>query len=157
LSPGFLLGIGAFYIRAQGIKLKLRVLIFLILFPTCAAFAKAEHSCLSRHIREAMTLNETRKPEYSKLSAGASESISNALISFEKELIVGSYVADVVAYPFQAAGIPIACDEFISMSETPALSSSFATGAPNLDSFPTSRYQKNEIRIRTSSSQRRLF
>jgi hypothetical protein len=97
---------------------------------------------LSRHIREAMDLNETRKPEYSKLSAGASEVISDSLISFEKDIQVGSFVADVVAYPFQAAGIPLACAEYISMAETPAFSTSFAAGAPNLDLFQPADIKK---------------
>jgi len=88
-----------------------------------------------RHIEDAMKLNEERKPLYAALSNGESVKVSEALIQFEKNLVWQSKFGDLVSYPFQAAGIPILCSDYISMEKTPAFANQFAQGAPSPQNF----------------------
>jgi hypothetical protein len=75
--------------------------------------------CLSEHIRDAIVLNKERKPLYMKLSNGKSKVVSDKLIWLERKLSMAVPFADAWAAPYQAAGIPVLCQEFISMSEAP--------------------------------------
>lgn len=110
------------------------VLIF-TLFLCSAPAIGAEHFCMVRHIEDAMRLNEERKPLYAALSNGESVKVSEALIQFEKNLIWQSKFGDLVSYPFQAAGIPILCSDYISMEKTPAFANQFAQGVPQAQDF----------------------
>lgn len=87
------------------------------------------------HVHEAMILNEARKPLYAKLTDGRSLQVSEALIAYEEKLILKARFADLVALPFQWAGIPIVCEDYISMKQTPEFKSQFASGVPSLQSF----------------------
>jgi hypothetical protein len=88
-----------------------------------------------RHVQEALTLNQERQPHYSAITGGKSIPVSKALIQFEKTLITQSRFADFIARPYQWAGIPIACVEYISMSETPQFRTHYLEGPPNLMDF----------------------
>ena len=44
---------------------------------------RAEENCFRHHLQNAIVLNESRRPLYSALTNGASESISDRLILFE--------------------------------------------------------------------------
>lgn len=111
------------------------LLILFLSLLTCSAFAKAEHSCFNRHLTEASALNAQRKFLYSELSGGQSIAVSDALITFEKDLLRQANLVDIVAYPYQVAGIPIVCEDFVSMANTPAFKPRFAQGAPSLEQF----------------------
>jgi hypothetical protein len=91
--------------------------------------------CLSQHIREAMDLNQVRKPLYSKLSNGKSKIVSDKLIWMERKLIVAVPFADAWAAPYQAAGIPILCQDFVSMSETPKFLARNPDGKDSLHNY----------------------
>jgi hypothetical protein len=114
--------------------MRLLALIFIPLL-TCSAFAKAEHFCMSRHIHEAMLLNQERKPQYAALTGGKSIPVSETLMDYEKALIIQSRLADLVALPFQWTGSSIMCAEFVSMSETPPFRTHYEVGAPNIMNF----------------------
>jgi hypothetical protein len=78
--------------------------------------------CFRDHLREAISMNRARKPFYDRLSNGASLEISSRLIAGEKLAKFGSYLIynfDEEAKEFQARGLNIVCDEFVSMSLTP--------------------------------------
>jgi hypothetical protein len=87
------------------------------------------------HIEDAMILNQARAPIYNRLSNGDSAVVSAAMISFEKGLLRTASIADAAAFPFQVAGIPILCLDYIHMSETPPFHNSFAQGAPKMSQF----------------------
>lgn len=87
------------------------------------------------HIDDAMILNQARAPVYNRLSNGDSAVVSAAMISFEKGLLRSASIADAAAYPLQVSGIPILCVDYIHMSETPPLRTSFAQGAPKMSQF----------------------
>ncbi|WP_413290310.1 hypothetical protein [Bdellovibrio sp. HCB337] len=88
-----------------------------------------------RHVHEAMILNEARKPLYAELTDGRSLAISEALISYEKDLLLKSRIADITARPFQWAGVPIVCEDYISINATPQFKAHYPSGAPLLQNF----------------------
>ncbi len=75
--------------------------------------------CMERHLREAAALNQTRMPLYDSLSDGRSRGISRRLIWTERLAIPAAWWVDGRARPFQRAGIPIVCDDFVPMAHTP--------------------------------------
>lgn len=81
------------------------------------AFAK--HYCISRHAHEAIDLNQERRPHYARESQGASEKISKKLIRSERAILPKAWVLDTIAIRYQAAGIPIFCDELEPLSKAP--------------------------------------
>lgn len=115
----------------------MKLFLFTLLLPllTCSAFAKAEHSCMYRHLDDAMILNHSRAPHYRELSGGQSTVVSEAMISFEKRLIRTAGIADAVALPLHLQGIPILCVDYVSMSETPAFRTTFKNGPPSMSQF----------------------
>jgi hypothetical protein len=99
----------------------MRFLYLLLSFVTSACLPESEHpGCFEKHLRDAIKINEARRPLYSAATDGASDSITNSLLFQER---LGLFVAvynDRKAKPFQDQGVGILCDEFISMSEIPA-------------------------------------
>ncbi|ASD62768.1 hypothetical protein [Bdellovibrio bacteriovorus] len=91
--------------------------------------------CLSEHIHEALVLNKERKPLYMNLSDGKSKAVSDKLIWMERKLSVAVPFADAWAAPYQAAGIPILCQDFISMSETPKFQAQNPEGPDSLHNY----------------------
>ena len=77
------------------------------------------HGCFQRHLKEAISLNERRSEVYAAWTEGESAPISNRLIRSERLALLVAWYVDRRAAPFQEAGIPIACAEFVSMSLTP--------------------------------------
>ena len=89
-------------------------------------------NCFTRHLSEAISLNQARKPLYSELSQKESEAISNKLIFFERLAYLPAKWIDWQAKPYQQAGIGIACDEFMPMKAAPALRNAILSfGVPN--------------------------
>jgi hypothetical protein len=76
--------------------------------------------CFLTHMEEAIAINEERKPLYAALTDDESLKVSNALIRNERLARPVAVVFDMRARSFQAAGIDIICDEFVSMELTPA-------------------------------------
>jgi hypothetical protein len=96
------------------------------------------HTCFRDHLREAIRINETRRPLYARLSHNQSLEISNELIFLEKVAVLGSYTLanfDLAAKDFQEANIPIVCSEYVSMVSTPPFRDHFESGAPHLKNF----------------------
>lgn len=69
------------------------------------------------------------------LSNGQSHEISQRLIGMERKLVLLSPLADAWAAPFQMVGIPILCQDFVDMSQTPSFRSSHPEGPISLDRF----------------------
>lgn len=104
--------------------------IFISIFNSLPSSAAG---CLRTHLREAVAINQTRMPIYDRLSGGASRSISEGLIAMEKSMLFVSYFAanyDRWSEPFDKVGIPVVCEAYVSMSETPMLSPEFGPSAP---------------------------
>ena len=78
-----------------------------------------ESGCFARHLTEARALNLHRRPLYSAWTHGESISISDELISSEKWLTWFAYYYDARAEKFQKLGIPILCEDFMSMKLAP--------------------------------------
>ena len=90
-----------------------------LLSPLSRADDDPRYLCFRRHIQEAIALNQERLPKYSELSHGSSESISRSLIRYERLTLFFAYLFDWRAGKYQAKGIPVLCDEFVSMSKVP--------------------------------------
>jgi len=90
---------------------------FLLIFTSFPNISLAE--CLREHLHEAQILNQYRKPLYSKLTKGESEKISNLMIQHEKFARYATVVLLPFAKYFRSRGIPILCEEFISMKLAP--------------------------------------
>lgn len=88
-----------------------------------------QHSCMATHLQEAIKQNKERLSCYSAITDGKSVHTSSQLIQSETLSLLVAAVLDARAKPFQKKGIAILCDEFVSMSETPA----FDEGASYLE------------------------
>lgn len=89
--------------------------------PVIADESETGPGCFQRHLREAISLNERRARVYVGWTDGASAPISRRLIRAERWALPVAWYVDRRAEPFQEAGIPIGCAEFVSMSLTPPL------------------------------------
>ncbi|HEX6368882.1 MAG TPA: hypothetical protein VF006_08115 [Longimicrobium sp.] len=85
-----------------------------------SAAAAPASRCMERHMRDAAKLNRERMPLYAALTEGRSRGISRRLIWAERLSIPVAWYVDRRARPFQRAGIPVVCDDFVPMAETPA-------------------------------------
>ena len=79
----------------------------------------AQAECLSEHLSEAQKLNALRRPLYSDLTDGASERISDLLISEERKAYRIAVVTEIFLWRYHRNDIPILCEEFIPMSLAP--------------------------------------
>jgi hypothetical protein len=77
-----------------------------------------ETHCISKHIREAIALNEARLPLYSALSGGRSKPISDSLIKLEKLVLATLPTIEKPAEAYQKAGIPLFCLDVVPMKDT---------------------------------------
>lgn len=91
--------------------------------------------CFQEHLEEAIALNESRRPKYSALTEGRSETISDTLINSERLSLIFAKSVDESAQPYHEAGIRIVCDEFVPMSGTPAFSETFSFEPEPLTAF----------------------
>jgi hypothetical protein len=94
------------------------VILFILSIIVQTSYAY-DSSCFSRHLDEAIQLNENRKQLYSELTNGDSEQISSKLIRQERWAKIFAFFYDWRAETYQENGIPVVCDEFVSMSLTP--------------------------------------
>ncbi len=94
-------------------------LFFSIALTTLFPKEAAATSCLQKHLRDAIKINQQRKPLYSKLSQGRSEAISNKLIQSEYRVLAIAPIVDLWAKPYQLAGVPIVCEDLIDMKFAP--------------------------------------
>src|SRR5271168_4453715 len=98
----------------------------LIIISVICMFASpvlwAEENCFRHHLQDAIVINEARRPLYSALTDGKSENISDRLIFFESVGLLPAANFDMRAASFQSVGIPILCDEFVSMDKVPGFS-----------------------------------
>ncbi len=99
---------------------------------TTTALVAEFRSCTREHLEEAITLNNERQPLYAALSNNQSIAISSALIEIEHKLLRMAILSDVVSYFYQKAGVPLLCDEYVSMSLTPKFSEKSAQPWPKL-------------------------
>ncbi|MCB9091843.1 MAG: hypothetical protein H6621_03060 [Halobacteriovoraceae bacterium] len=112
--------------------LKTIILASIVLSSSLAISSETAHNCFRKHILDAIELNKQRKPLYEAISDGESKKISNKLISMEYLLIPISLYFDLSALRLQNKGVPLMCDEFIDMSETPPFTA--------LDEIPKTQY-----------------
>lgn len=76
------------------------------------------------HMREAIALNQERLPLYAQLTNGVSLPISRRLIRAEQLAIPIALWFDRAAMPYEARGIPLLSDAFVSMERAPAFAAS---------------------------------
>jgi hypothetical protein len=100
-----------------------------------ATHAHAEEHCLSQHLKDAIRLNHSRFDKYSNLTHGESERISRRLMRFEKLGLLPAAFIDLQSRPLQKKGIPIICDELVSMSTVPEFSEQGPVPADPIELF----------------------
>lgn len=80
---------------------------------------------LSRHIHEAIALNEKRKPLYANLTNNKSLVFSERLIRYEKLIAKTAWLVDQAGDRYQKRGVPFLIHEFVDMSEVSAFAKNF--------------------------------
>lgn len=95
-------------------------LLILALSESTHSSEPVRHGCFMEHVRDAIQINKTRQSLYANLTQNRSRSISRKLIAFEYGIAVSAAVLDFQAKELQELGIPILCDDFISMEEIPS-------------------------------------
>ncbi|NRA68186.1 MAG: hypothetical protein HRU19_27125 [Pseudobacteriovorax sp.] len=96
-----------------------KILFTWFLLTTLPLYASVDRNCLRTHLIEAIDINSERLKHYSAATNGRSESISRQLIWSERGLILLSPLIDWTALYWQSSGIPVACDDYIPMAQTP--------------------------------------
>lgn len=111
-------------------KTVLRILAFtlstlilgILLTPAGAEATPLTRKCLQTHIRDAIEINTQRMWLYAQLSNNRSLPISEKLLELERKILPMAGLADTWARYFQSRGIPVLCNDFIDMAETPVFS-----------------------------------
>ncbi len=80
--------------------------------------ATFETQCVSKHIREAIEINEERLPRYAALSEGRTIPLSESLIMLEKLALKLLPAIEKPAEEYQKKGIPLFCLDVVPMSLT---------------------------------------
>jgi hypothetical protein len=91
------------------------------------------------HLRDAIRINQERASLYSRLTGGASESISKWLLLSERCSLPFCKIPDRWAKPFLDAGIPIVKEEFMSMSGISNFQDRFPFEPASLSQFQSKR------------------
>lgn len=91
--------------------------------------------CFEEHLLEAIAINQQRRPMYAALTGGRSVPVSDRLIESEQTSLHFAAPLDDAAEALHSLGLSIVCDEFISMSETPAFADRFAFDPEPLEAF----------------------
>lgn len=78
-----------------------------------------ETRCISKHIHEAIALNQERLPLYAAVSEGRSRAISRALLNLEKFVLATLPLIERPAEKYQTQGVPLFCLDVVPMSDTP--------------------------------------
>lgn len=108
--------------REMTTKLLILILTFMLTMLSAMDLAYANSPsrfCTVVHISEAIKINQERRSLYAELTQQQSHPISHAIIQMELNLLDTGYLADFIALFFQGAGIPILCDEYVSMDLVP--------------------------------------
>jgi len=100
--------------------MKLYLTLFLALL-SFQSLGEELNRCFYDHVKDAIELNRERREAYSRETDGASEKISKYLIIWEKLILLKANKYDRNSSQFQNLGIPLMCEDFIDMSETPRL------------------------------------
>lgn len=74
---------------------------------------------MERHLLDAIAINTERRAIYADISGGKSIAISDRLLASERLTLPIARAFDRRARPYQAAGIGVMCDEFVSMANVP--------------------------------------
>ena len=77
------------------------------------------YNCASRHIRKAIELNLERSEQYATVSSGRTRWISRKLLFLERLSLPSAQLMDLLSRRWQVHDIPVACDDFVSMSAAP--------------------------------------
>lgn len=72
--------------------------------------------CISKHLREAIQLNESRAPLYGEVSGGRSRHISYLLITLERLTLTTLRPIETAAEEYQKRGIPLLCLDVVPMT-----------------------------------------
>lgn len=97
---------------------------------------------MHRHLTDAIALNLARQARYSALSEGRSESISQALIAFERRGLLVARALDAWAARFWRHGILVGVEDFVPMQATPAFKETFERPFPDLANFRSARWAR---------------
>lgn len=99
--------------------MKLTVLL-LAIFISAASFAEQAERCTVIHVKEAMELNRQRRSQYRADNNRGAARILNQLILLEKIMLPFSASLDRSVIKLQNAGVPMWCEDLVSMSTVPA-------------------------------------
>lgn len=105
---------------------------------------------LTRHLKEAIELNEQRLPLYAKLTNNQSIPFSKKLINYEKLILKTSWILDRVGDKYQKKGVPFMKHEFVDMADARSFSNSFPDGTPKL--APIKLLEKDVLFVELSKS-----
>lgn len=108
-------------------------LFFFCQFSFVAIFASS--NCFKDHLKEALHINNERRPLYSKLSSGESDLVSSSLIFSEKLLLFfgkwGFFDFDLQFEDELKYGLQITCDTFVKMDKVPTFKEFYENGPPS--------------------------
>lgn len=79
-----------------------------------------EFNSFEKHISDAIIVNRTRLPLYSKLTDGASKKVSRTFIFNQHVTLPVTWYVDALAKKFQKKDIPVVSIDMVSMELTPA-------------------------------------
>ena len=109
-------------ISSPSMRIKdMKLYFFAILMALAPARALAYDFCLTRHLHDAIQVNSKRAPIYETMSQGESNSISEALISYEQDKLWVSWLADLWPSLRHGSMEPL-CLSLVDMSKTPEMS-----------------------------------
>jgi hypothetical protein len=95
------------------------LLTLMILLMSFNLLGEELNRCFYDHVKDAITLNKTRKPLYANLTENKSLKISRYLILWERFIGLKAKKYDRKAVQYQKRGIPFMCEDFVDMKETP--------------------------------------
>ena len=102
---------------------------------TAACLASAGQNCFSEHVQDAIRLYSERAPQYSKMTGGKSDAILGPMILRERVAYWIARYFDFRAQKFQMAGVPVLCDDFVSMATVPQIVGTRTEPGPPLSTY----------------------
>jgi len=124
--------------------LKLVAIVFTVggTFPTTIS-AKVIRP-ISKHVKDALVINNHRAPLYAKLSDNKSLALSNELMTMETLALLWLTHLDYKAEPYIKAGVGVFEDDLIDMKETPVFMPNFEDNNAPIEriSFPVKELSK---------------
>ena len=101
----------------------MKLVVLTLLFISLSSFGAGSRNCAREHLRDAIKLNKLRKDMYAKQTNGKSREISRDLINIERISLLILAPLDWRSASFQKKGLPLLCEDFIDMAQTPSFSS----------------------------------